>query len=116
MPAVFAQAHVVCLPSYREGMPKVLIEAASCGRPLVTTDVPGCREVARHGENGLLVPARDSGALAIALKWLLVDPDLRARLGREGRKLVEASLSLDKVVGATQEVYRTLQRSQQGWH
>ena len=54
MPRVFTQAHIVCLPSYREGLPKVLIEAAASVRPIVTTDVPGCREIVRHGENGLL--------------------------------------------------------------
>ncbi|MCS3755660.1 glycosyltransferase involved in cell wall biosynthesis [Salinibacter ruber] len=62
MPDVLRQAHVVCLPSYyREGIPKVLIEAASCGRPIVTTDVPGCREIVADGENGMLVPTKDGG-------------------------------------------------------
>jgi glycosyltransferase involved in cell wall biosynthesis len=63
MPAVYQAAHIVCLPSYREGLPKALLEAAASGRPIVATDVPGCREIVRHDENGLLVPARDAKAL-----------------------------------------------------
>jgi glycosyltransferase involved in cell wall biosynthesis len=69
MDDVYAQTAIVCLPSYREGVPKTLIEAAACGLPIVTSDVPGCREVVRHGENGLLVPVRDAGALARALVY-----------------------------------------------
>src|SRR5690606_34931013 len=65
MPKVLAQAHVVCLPSYGEGVPKVLLEAAAAGRPIVSTDVPGCREVVEPGLNGLLVPPRDGAALAV---------------------------------------------------
>ena len=71
MPALLARCAVVCLPSYREGMPKALAEAAAAGRPLVATDVPGCREAVVDGENGFLVPARDPAALAEALGKLL---------------------------------------------
>ena len=106
---VFRQAFVICLPSYYgEGVPKVLIEAAACGRPIVTTDTPGCREIVRHGINGLLVPPRDSSALAGALQQLLVDPELRRRMGRAGREIVVAEFSLEKVVSETLTIYRQL--------
>ena len=68
--SVWAQAHVAVLPSRREGLPKSLLEAAACGRALIATDVPGCREIARNGINGLLVPPDDAGALANAIKSL----------------------------------------------
>jgi glycosyltransferase involved in cell wall biosynthesis len=105
MPDVLRQAHVVCLPSYyREGIPKVLIEAASCGRPIVTTDVPGCREIVADGENGMLVPAKDGEALADQIRTLLENQELRREMGREGRRRVEqhftAQRVADQVVGA----------------
>jgi glycosyltransferase involved in cell wall biosynthesis len=107
MPAVLAQSWVVCLPSYYgEGVPKSLIEAAACGRPIVSTDMPGCRDVVREGENGLLVPPRDAGALAAAVDRLLRDPDLRLRMGASGRRLAEREFSEAKVAAATLDVYR----------
>lgn len=108
MAEVFAQCHVVCLPSYREGLPKVLIEAASCGRPIVTTDVPGCREVVRHGINGLLVPARDTWALELALAELIADAQRRAHMGEAGRKLVEHEFAVEQVVTRTLSIYQKL--------
>jgi len=108
MPNVFAQAHVVCLPSYREGLPKVLIEAAACGRPIITTDVPGCREVVRDGENGLLVPIRDAVALATALRKLIEDPELRRRMGKKGRELAVTEFSVETVVNESLGIYREL--------
>ncbi|MGH6944026.1 MAG: glycosyltransferase family 4 protein [Geminicoccaceae bacterium] len=109
MPEVYARCHIVCLPSYyREGIPRALIEAASCGRPIVTTDAPGCREVVRHGESGLLVPPRSATALAEALRTLLADPERRIRMGRQGRALATTEFALDRVVGATLEVYQNL--------
>jgi glycosyltransferase involved in cell wall biosynthesis len=107
--AVFAGCHVVCLPTvYGEGVPKVLIEAAACGRPIVTTDQAGCRDIVRNAHNGLLVPARDVEALAAALERLLRDPALRQQMGAHGRALVEAEFSLDIVVRQTLEIYREL--------
>jgi len=89
MADVFAQSHIVCLPSaYREGVPKVLIEAASCGRPIVTTDMPGCREIVRDGENGILVPPRDGSAVARAVRRLVDDRELRRKMGERGRERV----------------------------
>ncbi len=109
MHRVLALSHIACLPTfYGEGLPKVLIEAAACGRPIVATDVPGCREIVRHGENGLLVSARDAPALAEALKQLILDPVLRQRMGRRGREIVEAEFSVAKVASATLAVYRSL--------
>ncbi len=108
MPAVLQQAHIVCLPSYREGLPTILIEAAAAGLPLVATDVPGCREVVRDGENGLLVPARDAGALADALARLAEDVQLRERFGRRSRDVAEAEFGIERVAEETLAVYRAL--------
>jgi glycosyltransferase involved in cell wall biosynthesis len=109
MPAVMAQSHIVCLPSfYGEGVPKVLIEAASCGRPIVTTDTPGCREIVQDGVNGLLVPVRDATAVAEALKKMIEAPELRSQMGARGRYLVEREFALDKVNTETLKVYEGL--------
>ena len=109
MPVVFSQAHIVCLPSYYgEGVPTVLIEAAASGRAIVTTDMPGCREVVRHGENGLLVPPRDPEALAQAIAVLLKDPALRARMGAGGREIAVQEFSEERVVRETLALYREL--------
>jgi glycosyltransferase involved in cell wall biosynthesis len=105
---VFAQADIACLPSYREGLPKVLIEAAASGLPIVTTDVPGCRDICKDGENGLLVPAANAGALADALRSLLHDPARRDVMGRRGRELFLKEFTLDRVVSQTLTVYRDL--------
>lgn len=109
---VFAQAHVVCLPtSYGEGVPRVLIEAASCGRAIVTTDTPGCREIVREGKNGRLVPVEDVNALAAAVEEMIRDPLLRQEFGVEGRRLVLAEFTIERVVSETLAVYRGLRVS-----
>lgn len=106
MPQVYAESHIVCLPSYyREGVPRSLTEAAASGRAIVTTDAPGCREVVRHGVNGLLVPPRDPVALADAIQTLLENPQLRREMGRRGREIVENEFSSEIVIGKTLEVY-----------
>jgi glycosyltransferase involved in cell wall biosynthesis len=106
MDAVYAQAHVVCLPSnYREGVPKTLIEAAACGRPIVASDVPGCREIVRPGENGLLIPARNIAALVASLKQLIQDSEMRHQMGIRGRKIAEEEFSMDQVISHTLDVY-----------
>lgn len=79
-------SNIIVLPSYREGLPKVLIEALSCGRAIITTDVPGCREVVLHEENGLLVPVKNSGELSKALLKLLSDKEYRTRMASNNRK------------------------------
>ena len=106
MPTLLGSAHIVCLPSYREGMPKALIEAAAAGLPIVTTDVPGCRDVVTNGENGLLVPARDARALADALERLITDPDLRRVMGARGRKRAMEEFDVERVIEQTLDVYR----------
>jgi glycosyltransferase involved in cell wall biosynthesis len=106
MPALLARSHIVCLPSYREGLPKSLIEAAAASRPIVTTDVPGCREVVRDGHSGFLVPPRRPDLLAAALERLLTDASLRDRMGACGRALAEREFGLDAVIGQTLAVYR----------
>jgi glycosyltransferase involved in cell wall biosynthesis len=108
MVEVFAQCHLVCLPSYGEGVPKVLIEAAACGRAIVTTNTPGCREIVRDHQNGLLVPVRDVAALANAMRELIQDPVLRIRMGARGRQLAETEFDLKSVVAKTLDIYRKL--------
>ncbi|TFW16764.1 glycosyltransferase family 1 protein [Massilia arenosa] len=108
MPAVFAASHIVCLPSYREGLPKALLEAAACGRAIVTTDVPGCREIVRHGVNGMLVPAQDAQALAHALQQLLLDSERRVRMGMAGRAMVVNDFSDTAVARHTLGLYQEL--------
>ncbi len=108
MREVFARSNVVCLPSYGEGVPKALIEAASCGRAIVACEVPGCREVVRHGENGLLVPVRNPEALAHALTTLIHDAALRARMGCRGREIAVSEFAEDLVLSQVIEVYRNL--------
>lgn len=94
---VWRRAHIAVLPSRREGLPKSLLEAAACGRPIVATDVPGCREVARPGLNALLVPADDAPALADAIGALAADAALRRSYGAGGRELVVREFSADKI-------------------
>jgi glycosyltransferase involved in cell wall biosynthesis len=113
MAKVLGAAQVVCLPSYREGLPKVLIEAAAVGRPIVATDVPGCREVVKHAENGLLVPPRDADALFEALQTLISNPRVCNEMGTRGRALVR-SFSLDVVVARTMELYEEVLGAAQG--
>jgi len=108
MREVFARSNVVCLPSYGEGVPKALIEAAASGRALVASDVPGCREVVRHGENGFLVPAHSTEALVHALATLIEDAPLRARMGARGRIIAVREFSEELVVTQVLEVYRNL--------
>lgn len=106
MPRVFAESHIVCLPSYYgEGIPKALIEAAAAGRPIVTTDMPGCREIVHHEENGLLVPTRDATAVADALQRLIETPALRERFGRRGRERAEQEFGIDAIVRQTLALY-----------
>ena len=105
---LLAGCHIACLPSYREGLPKSLLEAAAAGRPIVATDVPGCREIVVHGSNGLLVPAKDSAALAAAIGRLIEAAGLRAQMGRAGRDLVRKHFSIDTVVAETLSAYETV--------
>lgn len=108
MPALFQSVDAVVLPSYREGLPKGLIEAAACGLPLVTTDVPGCREVVTHEVDGLLVPPKNAAALADAIARLQSDARLCQRLGAAARAKALAQFDEKIVIRRTMDVYRGL--------
>jgi glycosyltransferase involved in cell wall biosynthesis len=109
MPEVLKTASIVCLPTfYGEGLPKALLEAAAAARPIVATDVAGCREIVRPGENGWLVPPRDARALADALREAISQPELCARYGAAGRRIVERDFSLDAIIRDTLAVYQEL--------
>jgi len=106
MPALLAQTDICVLPSYREGTPRSLLEAAACGLPLVATDVPGCREICRDGENGLLVPVRDVVALAAAISKLIESQALRRAFGRRSREIAVNEFSEGSVIAETLKVYQ----------
>ncbi|CAB3865739.1 glycosyltransferase family 4 protein [Achromobacter anxifer] len=106
--ALYAASHIAVLPSYREGLPKSLIEAAACARAVVTTDVPGCRDAIEPGETGLLVPVRDAQALADAIARLAEDAALRQRMGAAGRTLAEREFNIERVARVQVELYDAL--------
>ena len=109
VPGLWAESHIAALPSYYgEGVPKSLLEAAACGRPIIAADGPGLREIVKHNENGLLVPPRDAKALADAIQTLAGAPDLRRRMGEKGRQMVAASFGEETVVRQTLDLYRAL--------
>ena len=111
MPKLWAESHIAVLPSfYGEGVPKCLIEAAACGRPIVAADGPGLREIVRDGDNGTLVPAHDPTALAHAIARLASDTTLRTRMGAAGRRLAETGFSDKQVAAETLAVYQVLAR------
>lgn len=109
MERVFNQAGIVCLPTYYgEGVPKVLIEAAASGKPVVATEIPGCAEIIKHNTNGFLVPAKDATALAKAIELLINDKALRLRMGINGRKIAVAEFSIEYVIKQTIAIYQEL--------
>ncbi len=108
MPQLFMKSSIVCLPSYREGMPKALLEAAAAGCAVVTTDVVGCREAIEPGVTGDLVPAKDANSLASALLGLIDDESRRREYGLNGRKRAEKLFGIDSVVSATLDIYQEL--------
>ncbi|MCK9513900.1 MAG: glycosyltransferase family 4 protein [Pigmentiphaga sp.] len=108
MHTLFRKVDIVALPSYREGLPKGLIEAAACGKPLITTDVPGCREVVTNKEDGLLIPVRDSQALSEAICRLHKNPELRRQLGKKAREKALSSFDELIVIERTLDVYDEL--------
>lgn len=105
---IFAAANVIVLPSYREGLPKVLIEAAACGRAVITTDVPGCRDAVEPGRTGLLVPPRNAIALADAIERLVTNRDLRSTMGQMGRALAERDFDVRNVIAAHLAIYEEI--------
>jgi glycosyltransferase involved in cell wall biosynthesis len=109
MPAILKQTTVVCLPtSYGEGVPKILLEAAASGRPIVASDLSGCKFAVRDGQNGILVPAKDAPSTAAALRRLLDDPDLMQIMGDKGRVLAEEEFSDHEIARQTVEAYDAL--------
>jgi glycosyltransferase involved in cell wall biosynthesis len=109
IPLVWAGAHIAAFPSfYREGVPLALLEAAASGRPIVCTDIPGCREVVRDGENGFLVHENDVLALAGRIETLARDKMLRERMGRAGRQRIEQYFTKEVVVAQTLKLYRAM--------
>ena len=112
IPNIFAQSNIVTLPSfYGEGLPKVLVEAAACGRAVITTDHPGCRDAIEPDITGLLVPIRDAVALADSIEDLINNPEKRKLLGQSGRVLAENTFSIEKIVDAHMKVYEGLLNS-----
>ena len=103
----YSKSNIACLPSYREGLPKSLVEAAACGRVVVTTDVPGCRDAIEVNKTGLLVPINNAGALAEGIEYLIDNPDIRKRMGIAGRALAEKDFAIEKIVSDHMKIYRS---------
>lgn len=112
MSEVLSQATVVVLPSYREGMPKVLLEAQALGRPIVTTDVPGCREAIENGKTGFLVQVKDERSLANAIEKLITNDELCLEFSRNARALAEQKFDIEQVVKTHMNIYENLVQSQ----
>ncbi|MBJ7278466.1 glycosyltransferase family 4 protein [Marinobacter salarius] len=104
----YQSANIVCLPSYREGLPKGLVEAAACGRAVVTTDVPGCRDAIEPDVTGVLVPVKNAQALADAIQALIETPERRLRMGKAGRELAEKAFSINRIVEQHLAIYKEL--------
>lgn len=105
MAGLLNSTDIACLPSYREGVPMSLLEALAAGKPVVTTDAPGCRSTVINGKNGFLVPVKNSAALAEALEKLIKSPELRTEMGQESRKMAVEFFSKEKIVAKIQNVY-----------
>ena len=107
---VWKQSHIACLPtSYREGLPKSLLEAAASGRPVITCDIPGCLELVEDNVNGLVVPVNNVFALVDAIEQLILDPEKRSRLGLSGRRIVEKYFSEEVIAEQTMKLYGELE-------
>lgn len=112
MPETLASASIICLPSYREGLPKVLLEAAAIGRPLIATDVPGCREIVRDGENGILVGLKDIDSLTNAINTLVLDDKMRVTMGLKSRTIIETELSAEIINKQTVKLYELANKNE----
>ncbi|MFV2045672.1 MAG: glycosyltransferase family 4 protein [Anaerolineales bacterium] len=108
MPSVYRLCHIAVLPSYHEGMPRTLVEAAAMARPIVASDLPGCRAIVKDGENGLLIPLGDPDSLSTALQKLIEAPELRKSMGENGRELVLSGFTDEIINHETIELYRSL--------
>lgn len=111
MPLILRNCHIAVLPSYREGLPKSLLEAAAAGLPIVASDAPGCRDIARDGDNAILVPVKNAEKLADAIERLVRDPELRRKMGWRGRKIAETEFADTIVARQTLDLYREMRNS-----
>ena len=107
---VYQQSNIVCLPSYREGLPKSLIEAAACGRAIVATDVPGCREIVIDKYNGVLVPPKNAKLLAEAILDLINDNSRRNKMGKNGLKYFQNNFTIENIVSQHIKIYQIYQQ------
>ena len=103
---LYKKIHVSILPSYREGLPKGLLEAAACGKPIITTDVTGCRDVVIDGKNGILVNPKNSDELFLAMKKMLLNKKIRLVMGKEGRNFVKKNFLLENTVKKLIHLYK----------
>ena len=108
MAQLIPSADIVCLPSYREGLSKFLIEAAACGKPIVTTNVPGCKEVVKDNWNGYVVAVQNSNALADALEALIASKEKREKFGKNSREIAIKAFSIESVIEQTMNVYQQI--------
>ena len=108
MEDIIAQSSIVVLPSYREGLPKVLCEAAACGIPVITTNVPGCSDAIIDQQTGILVPPRESEELSLAIISLLKNPERLKKMGEAGRRLAEEKYDIKKIVNTHMKLYRNI--------
>tara|TARA_Y100000768_G_scaffold63599_1_gene43704 strand:- start:5139 stop:6278 length:1140 start_codon:yes stop_codon:yes gene_type:complete len=105
---LYSKSHIICLPSYREGFPKSLIEAAAAGRAVITTNVPGCKDSVIPNKTGLLIPAKNSKKLADAIQFLIENPKKRVQMGKAGRKLAEKEFKVEKIIQKHLDIYKAL--------
>ena len=105
---IYAKSHIVCLPSYREGFPKTLIEAAAASRAIITTNVPGCKDAVIKNKTGIVVPVKNPIKLADAIEWLIENPDIRISMGKRGRQLAQREFRIEKIVKAHMNIYKKL--------
>ena len=105
---LFSKVNIICLPSYREGFPKTLIEAAAAGRAVITSDVPGCRDAIIPNQTGMLVPPKDSKKLADAIEYLIKNPQIRIAMGKAGRELAKKEFQVQKIIEGHLEIYKNL--------
>ena len=109
IPSLYARSHIICLPSfYGEGLPKALIEGAAAGRAIITTNVPGCRDSLIPNKTGLLVPKKNPQKLAKAIKYLIENPQIRIRMGKEGRKFAKKKFPVEKIISSHIKIYNDL--------
>lgn len=108
IPLLYSNCHIVCLPSYREGLPKALLEAAAASRAVVTTDVPGCRDAIISNKTGLLVPIKNPVMLANSLQWLIENPIERVQMGKAGRELAEKEFRIEIIIKKHLNIYKEL--------